>query len=100
MSSVVVIIALAFCTHRVTHFIVDDTLFDRPRIWLHRTVLGTVPSGWRFKILEGLQCTWCTSVWVGFAAAGVAIPAAGISFWEALVLPLAFSSATIAIDRG
>jgi len=53
-----VIVALAVA--RVTRFVIDDTIIDRPRNF----VLDHVPA----KIEELLTCPWCLSVWVSVIA--------------------------------
>lgn len=60
------LILLTLACFRLTRFAVTDTLFDGPRNALHRLVLGKNHRNWRVKVLEGLQCGHCLSVW--FAA--------------------------------
>ena len=56
---------------RVTRFITTDALFDEPRVW----VLQKLTNPGRARVLRDkiaylLVCSWCSSVYVGAAAAG------------------------------
>jgi len=78
-------VLLILACFRLTRFAIIDTLFDGPRRWIHRAVLGREHRVWRVKVLEGLDCGHCLSVW--FAASLVAVtdivtsvPAPGVMF--------------------
>lgn len=78
-------VLLTLACFRLTRFAVADTLFDGPRRWMQRVVLGREHRGWRVKLLEGLECGHCLSVW--FAATLVAatdlymsVPHPGVTF--------------------
>lgn len=54
------LLVLALCVYRVTKLIVDDTIADPPRNW----VFTHAPE----KVVELVQCPWCSSFWVGMGA--------------------------------
>lgn len=57
------LVLLTLATWRVTHLITDDTLpFGTLRMWLEEK---SATYGW------GLGCTFCMSVWTGWAGAAV-----------------------------
>jgi len=69
-------------TARITHFLLFDALFNRPRIW----ILNKVQRGWWVKLWS---CPACMSIW---AAGLIVVPWAALSggsawfVWPALVL--------------
>lgn len=71
--------------HRIARLIVTDEIFDRPRAHL-MTALHA--AGYE-KAIEGLRCTWCTSVYVAFgvAAARALAPRA----WQPVARALALA---------
>lgn len=71
MQELQLIVILSLACHRVTRFIVKDTLIDGFRIWLHTVILGRKPKLWREKLQELISCPFCISVWI--AAALVAL---------------------------
>lgn len=61
------IILLALACHRVTRFVIADSLIADFRIWLHLRILGDGTSKVRAKFHELISCFWCLSVWVAGA---------------------------------
>lgn len=61
------LIILAFCSYRVTRFIVFDSLIGHTRqklfVWLANKK-GRIAH----KLLEGLSCTFCVGVWITLGA--------------------------------
>jgi len=66
--------------HRITRLIVDDTIADRPRAWLH----ARLPA----KAVEGLGCYWCVGWWVAVAISLIR----GTRAWRHARIPLAIST--------
>lgn len=56
------LVVLALATYRVARFLINDTLIDRPRLWMF-VKLSAHP-----KLLELANCPWCLSVWIAGAA--------------------------------
>lgn len=63
-------IEAGLAAYRITRFIVADTIFDRPRDRVHNWLLARG----HIKVLEGLSCGYCVSVWVSFFVALVKGP--------------------------
>lgn len=65
-----VIILTVLAVARVTRFITTDVLFNEPRGWVTMRVLRGNPDGlWRNKLAYLIMCDWCSSIYVGGAAA-------------------------------
>lgn len=60
-------IILSLACYRVTRLVVEDTLIDGFRIWLHTVILGKKPKLWREKLQELISCQFCISFWIAGA---------------------------------
>lgn len=76
----------ALAVHRITRFVVEDTIVARQRDLFLGWCDEHAP-----KVSEGLSCWWCTSIWVsaGVVAARRKFPTA----WPVVAEWLALSSA-------
>jgi len=79
---VLTLVVLALATYRVARFLINDTLIDRPRLWMF-VRLSAHP-----KLLELANCPWCLSVWIA-GGATIAAEVVGdvplpIFFWLAV----------------
>lgn len=61
-----VIILTVLAVARVTRFVTTDTLFDPVRIWVLRKLYERNDKS---RIAYLISCDWCTSIYVGAAAA-------------------------------
>jgi len=73
---------------RVTRLLTTDDVLTVPREWVH------VRGGWWSRVLD---CDWCTSMYVGTAAALVFWLWPEVTYW--LSLPFAFSAVAGLLSR-
>lgn len=65
-----VIILTVLAVARVTRFITTDVLFDGPRTWVVQKLINPGHARVvRDKIAYLIMCDWCSSIYVGGAAA-------------------------------
>lgn len=57
------LLLLSLVTYRITRFLIDDTLIDNQRIWVHQLLVGK-SSKFRYKLYELVTCKFCLSIWV------------------------------------
>lgn len=91
MITILTLLAVA----RVTRFITTDALFDGPRV----RVLTMLMNQGRFRTLRDkvaylIVCDWCSSVYVGAAAAGAYAAWHGTMAYEITVMALSASYIT------
>ncbi|TLF96830.1 hypothetical protein FEK35_27460 [Nocardia cyriacigeorgica] len=86
--TVLILVLSVLAVARATRFIVDDKLFEPVRVWLVDRL------GEHSKVAYLVHCTWCSSIWIGFAVAPIAIAATGLSWWALPILALAASQLT------
>lgn len=80
MNQLTLFVILSFSVHRVTRFLMKDTLIERQRHWVLRQIAKPRPTAggmyelapWRQKLLDLTQCWWCLSIWVAGATTLVA----------------------------
>ena len=102
---------LALAVFRVSRLIVDDTIFDTPRLWLltRYPASDTIFTDYRDDLLwvenvggwmtlkphiigELISCMWCTGFWVAVIGVVVWSQWPGVAWWVAL--PFALSAVT------
>ena len=71
---VIALVLMALATGRIIRFLVDDTLIDRQRDWVHSHLQG--------KLFELASCPWCLSAYI---SGGVVLLT---WIWQPLPLPL------------
>jgi hypothetical protein len=76
----------ALATYRVTRLLVSDGVVDRPRAAL----LERLRRNEHHKLVELIECPWCTGVWA--AAAVAASRRTARRWWAPLAEVLAFSA--------
>jgi hypothetical protein len=107
MISLVELIVLAFATYRATRFTQLDSMFERTRdrfvTWLQVKALESA-GRWRGrlldKIVDGLTCSFCVSVW--FAGAAIVLLAWQTGYeltWLSVADWLAVAAAAMAVYR-
>lgn len=81
------LILTGLVTYRVTRFLIDDTLIDSPRAWVHHRLLARshrlFPTPARVKVYELLTCPFCLSIWVSAAviAATTIVTSVPLPLW-------------------
>lgn len=73
---------------RLTHLVVEDSILDRPRVWLDEAPMASgkaIGKGWDL-LRAVVSCPWCASVYL--AAGTYAAVALGLPNW-CLVIPAA-----------
>lgn len=83
------LVVLALATARATRLVVEDVITEPIRRWFVRRF------GEDHKVTYLVHCVFCTSIWIGFAAAVFACAVLGISWWMLLPLTLALSQAAV-----
>lgn len=86
---IVYLVVLALATARGTRLIVDDFITEPIRRWFVNRF------GEDSKVTYLVHCVFCTSIWIGFAAAVLACLILPISWWLLVPLALAFSQAAV-----
>jgi len=79
ISAWLLLVLLAFVSHRVTRLVTRDKVLDVPRDrlrwWLeHRKEARTgrsTPQVWQSKLAYLVGCSWCAGIWVSGAVVGV-----------------------------
>lgn len=66
-----VVLLTVLAVARVTRFVTQDVLFEEPRRWVLQKLINPGRArAVRDKIAYLIVCDWCTSIYVGAAAAG------------------------------
>lgn len=90
MNNLTLFIILSFVVFRVTRFLMHDTLIEKQRMWVFIKISGKpkihedgtrYQPAWRMKVLELIQCAWCTSLHIGWMTVLVA------NQWTSIPLP-------------
>lgn len=79
--------------YRIVRLIIDDEIFDTPR----EHVMESLRRAGYDKAITGLQCYWCTGMYVAFAV--VAARAVVPRVWGPVARALAFSAAAGIVDH-
>lgn len=94
------ILPLGVC--RATQIALHDRIFEKPRSWL---LSKLNPNGLPMTDPERpylsylLECPWCLSVWIGFAAVALVLWDATRAGALAVLAALALSLAAVVLDR-
>lgn len=85
------LVLIGGATARLVRLVQADTILDRPRARLQRTLEGR-------KISELLWCPWCLSIWVGGLVAASWVAWGETTWWAAATAALCASLVTGLVD--
>ena len=84
---------LALVSFRVFRLIAEDTILDRPRMWLLRFDSDGPKEGFRAKWSEFITCPWCAGFWItGIVLGGYCVVYGWIGFFSFFVHWFAISA--------